>query len=277
MVARWQLIAAGWTRHAVQQAAEARAWRAVHDGVYATGQAPLSPRQRLVAAVLTAPASFLGEFSAAAVHGFHESDRGEETVVRAGDGGPRRYPGLVVRRSTTLAGATTRVDGLPVLSAARTLADLCGVLDRFSVRRAFREAIRLRTTTADDIARALQRRRGTAALAQLCDRYATIPYHRCRSDAESRALEILHDARIEPPLVNVKLRGPRPDLLWRRHRLIVEIDGPQFHLFADEDARKQAIWEAAGYRVVRISSGEVYAQPARLVALYHANVPMCRP
>ena len=112
------------------------------------------------------------------------------------------------------------------------------------------------------------------SLVALCDRYATIPYHRCRSDAESLALEILHDAGIEPPRVNTRVAGAEADLHWPRHRLIIEIDGAQFHQFPEEDARRTAIWEAAGRTVRRIPSDDVYHHPARLVRLYRSNVPI---
>lgn len=103
--------------------------------------------------------------------------------------------------------------------------------------------------------------RGTAGLPALCDRYARIPYHRCRSDAESLGLEILWDAGYVLPRVNWKLCGrklcgPRPDYWWPQVRFIIEIDGDQYHQLSDEDARKQALWEGARNKVARINSHE---------------------
>ena len=66
-------------------------------------------------------------------------------------------------------------------------------------------------------------RPGTHLLRELATRYADIPYART----------------------------------WPERRLIVEIDGPQYHQFAEEDARKQRVWEAAGYTVRRIRSDVV--------------------
>jgi uncharacterized protein DUF559 len=104
-------------------------------------------------------------------------------------------------------------------------------------------------------------------LKELNDRYSGIPYSRCRSNAEAKALEILHDAGGEPPDVNVRIAGEEADLSWPRRKHIVEIDGPQYHQIAAEDARKQAIWEAAGYTVRRISSTDVHRAPELLIAL----------
>ena len=273
IVGWWQLRSLGWAETTIDHWVRRHAWRAIHKGVYAAFRAPLTRRQRWIAAVLTAPDTFLYGRSACACHGFIEWTGGFETVVRSGSGGPRVYPGLRVSRSTMLDGRTTRLGGIPVVDARFALISVAGSLPRREVRRGFREASRLRCLTADSLARALDGQRGTALLADLCDRYATIPYHRCRSDAESRGLEILHDAGIEPPAVNVQVNGPRPDFTWRRAKLIIEVDGAQYHEFADEDARKQARWEAAGYRVRRISSDDVYFRPERLVALYRSNVP----
>ena len=48
--------------------------------------------------------------------------------------------------------------------------------------------------------------------------------------------------------------------------MIVEIDGPQFHQFPDEDARKERVWRAAGYDVRRIASDVAYDAPGELVS-----------
>lgn len=272
LVATWQLIAAGWNASAVHHWSHKQGWRSIHDGVWALGQAPLTRRQRWVAAVLTAPETFLCGRSACGCHGFVTWEGRYETVVRRGSGGPRRYPGLLVTRSTALDGQTTHKEGIPLVRAERALIDVAPSLDAIRLGRAFRESIRLRCTTADDIARGLRGQRGTRLLRALCDRYATLPYHRCRSDAESRALEVLHDAGVPPPLVNVRVNRVEADLVWRQWKLIIEIDGGQFHLFSDEDARKEFAWRCAGYTVRRIPSDDVYFRPARLRAL--VNVQM---
>lgn len=47
----------------------------------------------------------------------------------------------------------------------------------------------------------------------------------------------------------------------------MEVDGPQFHQFPDEDGRKEQAWRGKGFDIQRISSDEVYGAPASLVAL----------
>src|SRR4051794_21738296 len=206
--------------------------------------------------------------SACARHGFIERKNPTfETVVRPGSGGKRQYPGLVVYRSLTLEGQTGRKDGIPVVSPERALIDVAPRLTDLHLGRGFREACRLKCTTADAIALQLKGQRGTAFLNALCDRYASVPYHRCRSDPECRGLEVLHDAGIPLPSVNMRVAGREADYVWRQWKLIIEVDSKEFHPFSIDDRDKQELWEAAGYTVKRIWANDIYHRPHMLLAL----------
>jgi hypothetical protein len=270
VVATWQLREAGWSPGKIRHHAESRSWRRIHPGVYVLTRSPLSRRQKWFAAVLTAPGSALSHGSAGACYGFYRFTRSYEVVTRPGRGGRRRQGGVLVFRSTCLDGDVTRHMGIPITTAARVLVDLAPGLDENRLGRAFREAIRLKTTTARRVLESLERRSGRAGaplLSALAARYATLPYERTRSDAEGRALELIHDAGIPPPRVNTKVAGEEADLVWVERQLIVEVDGPQFHQFPDEDARKERCWRAAGFTVRRAPSDTVYDAPADLVAI----------
>jgi predicted transcriptional regulator of viral defense system len=270
LVATWQLLEAGLTRGMIKHRLGRWGWRVVHPGVYALTAAPLTQRQLWIAATLTTRDSFLSHASAAACWGFRPHKGPYEIVTRPGNGGRRRHGNVLVLRSMTLDGDTTIRDGIRITTAARTLIDMAAHISAKDTGRAFREAIRLKTTTAHQISRTLDRhptRRGTHLLRDLATRYSTLPYHRARSNPEALALEVLHDAGIPPPRVNTWIAGEEADLAWPKHRLIIEIDGPQYHQFADEDARKQRKWERAGYVVRRLPSDAAYDDPARLLAL----------
>src|SRR3954452_16226590 len=257
LVAAWQLRRLRWSWDKVRHVTAD--WIAIHSGVYALTQSPLTVEQRRMAATLTAPDSFLCRFSAGAHYGIWSFEAGYETIVRHGDRGKERSDGVLVRYSTTLKGDVGQFDGIPITSPERTLIDLAAHADP---ARALREARRLKLTTPYSLAVSLEKhrnRRGTSRLKYLNDHYAGIPYSRCRSDAEAKALEILHDAGTPPPQVNMDINGEEADLSWPG--LIIEIDGPQFHQISAEDARKQTIWEAAGYIVRRVSSDDVYHRP----------------
>ena len=268
VVAAWQLREAGWTWGKIGHYVRRRDWRALHPGVYVLNSAPIQRRQRWFAAVVTVPGSVLSHGSAGACFGFYRFERGYEVVTRAGQGGRQRRGGILVFRSKTLAGDVTRHMGIPITTAARVLVDLAPGLDDKRMGRAFREAIRLKCTTAQRVRATVERhegRPGTPLLGALATRYGTIPYRRTRSDAEGLGLEVLHDAGRPPPQVNVEVGGEEADLVWEN--LIVEIDGPQYHMFRDEDARKEEIWRKAGFTVRRISSDAVYDAPDELIAL----------
>lgn len=270
VVAAWQLMAHGWTRKAIRHHARRAGWRIVHPGVYALTHAPLTGLQRWMAAALTAPDTYLSHLSAANCWRFHMTDAALETVTRIGSGGPRRLGGVLVRRSNQLSSETTLCREIPITAPARTLIDIAAALPERAIGRAFREAARLEVLTARDLAKALRRhrgRRGTRVLWDLTERYSSLPYRRTRSNAEARALEILHDASVSSPKVNLRVAREEADLVWPDRHVIIEIDGRQFHRFSDEDMRKQSIWEAAGYVVRRISSDAVYADPDALIAL----------
>src|SRR3954447_12952137 len=234
VVAAWQLMAAGWSRAMVVHHVEQGGWRMIHRGVYAVSQAPLTRRQQWIAATLSTPDSVLSHASAAACWGFRPWEASFETITRPGAGGRRRMGRLLVCRSLTLDGDVTRHEGIAITTPERVLIDIAPGLGERHTARAFREAIRLKRTTAKRMQRTLKKhpgRRGTKHLSELAERYEHIHYSRTRSNAEARALEILHDAGVEPPQVNMRIAGEEADLTWTKRKRIIEIDGPQYHRF----------------------------------------------
>ncbi|HKP88544.1 MAG TPA: hypothetical protein VJT75_01090 [Thermoleophilaceae bacterium] len=270
VVAAWQLRESGWSWGKIKHHVRSRGWRRLHRGVFLLTSSAPTRKQLWWGAALTRPESFLSYGSGGACYGFHSFDPGFEVITRPGHGGCRRYRGVLVYRSTTLADEVTRFDDIPITTAARVLVDLAAAgLDDRRLGRAFRESIRLKRTTAARVGHCARRHvhaPGASRLAALATRYGQVPYHRTRSDAEGRSLELLNDAGAERAEVNVTIAGEEADLVFRGRKEIIEIDGPQFHRFPDEDERKRRIWEEAGFRVRRIGSGEVYAlTPEELV------------
>ena len=281
-VSRSQLIELGLSDSAITHRVAAGRLVSVEQGVLAV--APVLEHDdwgRWMGATLTAPGSVLSRVSAAAAWGFWSSPRQFETITRPGSGGPRRHGGVLVFRSSTLDGECEALRGIPITSVPRTLLDLAADVSPRALARAVREAVRLQLTTIAELADCLGRyrgRRGSRRLAAAVARYTGLPLERARSGAEVRALEVLRAAGRPLPRLNVRIAGEEADLSWSGRRLIIEIDGGPFHLDVGEDARKQACWETAGWDVRRLSSGDVYEHPHRLLALAPpANVPRCPP
>ncbi|HKJ35077.1 MAG TPA: type IV toxin-antitoxin system AbiEi family antitoxin domain-containing protein [Solirubrobacterales bacterium] len=265
-----QLVELGFTPEAIRH--RLRSGRIVRRrrGVYAIAPVLEDDDGHWIELTLTAPGSFLRDRTAACALGVLDRTPPIDAIVRPGVGGPRLHDGIRVYRSATLAGETAEVRGIPVTAIERTLLDLTGVSTRAALARALREAVRLELTSLALLGDALGRfrgRRGTPRLAAALARYAGLPIEDARSGSEVLAMEILRDAGRPMPRLNHRVGGEEADLSWPELRLILEIDGGPFHLDRGEDARKQAVWEAAGFEVRRLPSDLVYEAPAALLAL----------
>jgi predicted transcriptional regulator of viral defense system len=274
-----QLRALGYGDRAIAHRVATGRLVRLYDGVYAVAPVLDDAWTRWMAATLTAPGSVVSHVSAGSAWGFWTRGVDFEVITRPGDGGPVRLEGLLLCRSGTLAGNTTTLRGVPITTPERTLIDLAANVGRRVLERAFREACRLGCTSPSEVLVALaahRGRRGTAQLRRVVGRYTGLPLHRARSDAEALALVLLDEAGRPVPRLNVRVAGEEADLVWPDRRLIVELDGPQFHVDAAEDARKQRAWETAGWTVLRLPTDDVYLHPARLLALA-ANVSESAP
>jgi very-short-patch-repair endonuclease len=85
-----------------------------------------------------------------------------------------------------------------------------------------------------------------------------------RSELEEDFADMVDASRLEPPLYNVLIEAERGryevDALWPAQRVVVELDGFAYHRTRrdrERDAEKDADLELAGYRVVRLTSGDV--------------------
>lgn len=267
MIAHWQLLELGLTLR--QAYWWSRDLRKLFDGVYVTGHGPVTRRQRWWAATLTTPHSTLSHASAAAAHEARFDPRGFVTIVRPGSSGLVRAPGLLISHAKGVLDFVTEVDGVRVTTPERTVIDLWPHLRPPQAEKLVREMLRRRKTTSERLLQAIAHhrgRRGVASLRRYVARIAHLPIHRCRSDAEAFALVVLDDAGYATPEVNAYHAGYEADLCWTDLRHILEIDGPQFHRFKDEDARKTRAWTAAGYLVRRVSSDDVFADPSSVIA-----------
>ena len=267
---RQQLEDLGFSPKAIECQLAARRIVRVEEGVFAMPPVLGDDHGLWMAATLTAPRSFINRLSAACAWGVLEHRPSFETIVRPGRGGPKRCGGIVVYRSSVLEGETTTFDEIPITTMPRTLLDLACFVSQNALARALRDSVRLRRTTMRELGDHLglfRGRRGSQRLATAIARYNGLPLVRARSGAEIRALELLRDSGRPMPRLNVDVAGEEADLSWPIQKLIIEIDGGPYHLDAGADARKEAVWRGAGWRVERISSDDVYERPRALLAL----------
>jgi very-short-patch-repair endonuclease len=92
---------------------------------------------------------------------------------------------------------------------------------------------------------------------------------RTRSDVEAAMLQLCIDHELPRPQVNHYDNGREVDFRWPGQRLIVEVDGWQFHrsrrAFITDRARDRAAL-TAGWRTARYPASEVIDRPAAVAA-----------
>jgi predicted transcriptional regulator of viral defense system len=271
-----ELFACGLSRNAVMNRVRNGRLHPVHRGVYAVGHAKLPLERRFLAAVKACRADVLSHFSAAALWGFipWEERYPEVTVVGASRPVQR---GIRVHRTTRLdLDDTTRHHGIPVTSPARTLLDLAATLDHRPLRAAARRAQSLHRVNVRQLAETLARharRRGAARLAEII---ATGPAP-TRSELEDVVLDLILRGGHVHPDVNVPyyVEGQRtvPDFRWPEQHLVLEADSTTWHdnpLARADDAERQALLEAHGERVLRVTWAQAIARPGPTLARLRA-------
>ena len=272
-----ELTACGLSRDAVMLRVRSGRLHLMHWRVYAVGHANPPLEGRFLAAVKAcAPDGVLSHFSAAALWGFVQWDqRHPEVTVRRT--GTRIHAGLRVHRTSTLDPPDlARHNGIRVTSPARTLLDLASQLTERRLRRAVRQAQslhRVNTRQLVDVLARLGPRRGAKRLARIV---ATGPAP-TRSELEDAVLDLILRDGLAHPSVNVPLvlNGRRviPDFRWPTERLVVEADGAAWHdhkLAREDDAERQALLEAHGERVLRVTWEQTIARPHQTLARVRA-------
>lgn len=282
VVSMEDLAACGLSKKAVMGRERTGRLHRLHRGVYVVGHAfPPLEACFLAAVKACGPGAVLSHHAAAAHLGLLPwPDRPVEVTIR--DTTPRSRPGLRVHRTTRLVRAdVTRHRGIPTTTPARTVVDLAANAKTRRLRRAVREAQARHGTTIAQILRALERagrRRGARRLLKII---ANGPAP-TRSVLEDTVLDLLLSAGFAHPDVNRPLRrsGRKviPDFRWPARRLVVEADGARWHegeIAREDDAERQAILEAHGDRVLRVTWRQAVTRRAQTVArIAQAGAPM---
>ncbi len=230
----------------------------VHLGVYLAGPRIWQPGGRELAAVLAVgDCAIVSHRSAAEIWGIAAApgDAVEITLVARNR---RSRDGIRVHRVATLpADERALHNGIPVTSPARTLLDFASQVRRDQRERAIAEAYALRLTDERTLRKVIARhprRPGAVLLRAELDREGGPAF--TRREGERRMLELIREAGLCTPLVNRKIAGYEADFVWPEQRLIVEVDGFQFHSHRrafEHDRKRDAAHLLAGYRVIRIT------------------------
>jgi hypothetical protein len=247
----------------------------VRRSVYAVGHSLLSGHGRVMAAVLTCGAHAVASHRTAAWLWDLMPDRRAVIDVTVSTRRRARL-GIAVHRSSLEEADRGTVEGIPVTSLPRTLLDVAEVVDPRRLARAVEEAERRRLLDLAAIEEVMSRGHGRHGLRRLQAAIATYrPRPFTRSELEQRFMDLVQDAGLPLPSQNMYLHGFEVDAVWHDHKLIVELDGYEFHHTKDafeRDRDRDARLRAGGWTVLRFSWRQVIDQPATVIAALRATL-----
>ncbi len=184
------------------------------------------------------------------------------------------HQGIRVHRSRSLAPQDRTVHrGIPVTSVHRAILDFAETAPAQQVRLAIEMADRQELYDGhamDDLLARSPGRKGVKPLKTLraTMRGAATPI--TRSELEDLFLARIREAGdIPEPQANVLIEGEWVDFAWVKQRLIVEVDGYQWHKTRADfegNRRRDTKLQLAGFRVMRPTAQRIRYEPDELVS-----------
>ena len=267
LITRPQLTALGVTRAAIDHAIVRGRLHRRHHAVYSLVPfAALPPLANELSAVLACgDTALLSHHSAAATWGFRPSFNGLVHVTAIGSDAGRERPGIRAHRVTALDPRDIRrYQNIPITSPARALLEIAPDLTDRQLERAVDEALIKRLITHAAIAavvNAYPRYRGVARLRALAD--PGRPTTETRSDGEEALLALIRRANLPLPELNAKVGNYTADFLWRHEKVIVELDGYDYHrgrAAFERDHQRDAEHQRMDHLVIRITGRQLAHQ-----------------
>lgn len=278
VVTHEQLLALGFSRHAIAHLLKTGRLHVVHRGVYAVGRGQLGRYGHFMAAVLRCgPTAGLMRGSAATLWQVLR-DRPALPIEISVSGPDLRVPGLVVRRQRHR--RIVRRHGIPVTSLVCTFIDLAASdLGDDALEAAISQADIRGLMTPEQLRRMLEReaaRKGLARLRGLLDRRT---FRVTRSKLERHFLAIVKRLGLPIPLTRAIVNGYEVDFYWPELGLVVETDGLTYHRTAAQQAidieREHA--HAVGHvERLRFSHYQVVHEPAHVESVLVAVIGRLR-
>lgn len=264
-----ELRACGLSKQAIARRCARGLLHRIYPGVYAVGSPTLSMQAKFLAATKAVDGT-LSHYSCLSCWRIVDFDENAPPQVTVTTSYARKVEGIEIHR-TRRPFNVMRLDGIPVTTVARAMADVSSTMPLKPLRRAAREALATKRATIKDLLG--QTKRLDEALAA-----GYVP-------TESELEDLVHDlilTTFQPPQVQptLVLEGipTRPDFRWPHLNLCVEADGGQYHdhpLARQDDAAKQARLEAHGQRVLRVTWDQATLEPQQtLKRLQVAGAPL---
>jgi very-short-patch-repair endonuclease len=266
-VRRAGLIAAGLSPAQIRTRVARGQLHRRHRGVYIAGDPSLLPLARHSAALLSVgERAVISHRTAASLWRLTERPGPAIDVTVAG-GSARPRAGLRLHRTRSLDHSDiTSKHRLRLTTPARTLIDFAVEAPMPELERALAEARALRLINDAKLHASLERapdnHPGAARLRALLQTQTGRAL--TRSQRERRMLELIGQAQLPQPLVNVKVHGFEVDLYWPHHRLVVEFDGYTTHGTRpafERDRRRDQILTTGGIATMRVTDRQLRNEP----------------
>jgi very-short-patch-repair endonuclease len=271
LVTTKQLAVAGVTERMITIRHRRGTLHRVHQGVHLLGTGAMLPGARELAAVLACgDHSLIRRRSALALLGITPPWGGDIEVITVGRR-PRDRSGLDLHCVAALSNQDRGTQhGIPIVAPAFALLEFAAIATGDELERAIAEAYVLKLATERQLRRTLERNvrvAGAAALRAELDREGGPQW--TRKEAERRMKLLLRGAGLPIALTDQRVAGFKADFFWPAQRLIVEVDGYQFHSSRwafERDHRRDQAHKNAGYEVIRVTWRQLNEEPLRVVA-----------
>lgn len=270
VLTRAEALAAGLSRHQLDRLAGAAArWQRVLPGVYVTYTGPLTVRDRCIAALKYAGAgAALAGRTAALLHGIRYVAQTEFVHVLVPATTRKSSRDWVRIQRTTRPLRRVRVNGLPAITVARATVDLALVLPTLrDVRAVVGDVLQRRLTTLADLRDefVLAPQQGKKHLRQALEDAGA----GTRSAPEGGLRDIFRRFRLPVPQFNARIMIAGygevvVDALWRKQRVVVEVDSREWHLSPadwERTMRRHNALQRAGYVVLHFPPSRIYGDP----------------
>lgn len=271
VVASWQLLAGGVTRHQISTRINAGRLVPLHRGVYLMGAVAAQHAHAMAALLAYRLAATLSHRSAAALWTLLSYPANAPAWVTVP---PERYASRPRIRTTRarLDQRDTRIrHGMRLTSPPRTILDLAAIIeDEYELERIVADAAYRRVASEAELRDQLDRnprKRGTGRLRSVLD----LPGgpQRTRSPGERAMLRLLRKRGIGGFETNARIHGYEVDFLWRAQSLAVEVDGWDAHSSRkafEDDRLKAAHLQACGIPVMRVTGRQIGRDPDGVIA-----------
>jgi very-short-patch-repair endonuclease len=268
---RSQARAYGYSEYQVRRRLNAGEWQVVLGSALSLGGLAVTPSIRDRAAQLSVPGSVLGGPSAARTWRLPVPD--PTPCLYVGRNGRSGFAGVRLIRDMPEVRDVSLYQGLPTTSRSLAVIDCLRFLPDPAALSLLERALQRGWLDLDELTARVHARAGRGDRAKLIRLHSQVRGGE-RSEAERRLTGLLRAAGITGWQVNGAVCDDQgligvADVLFRRARLVIEVDGWAYHSTPDRfqrDRERQNRLVAAGWTVLRFTWRDLTDHPERVVA-----------